>query len=336
MKINDIINKEYADVHAADIQKVYVSENLSNLILSYKEWIHSLNDERNISSYTNDWRYNSAIKKIKNWKYASEDITAFSLALTEFQDEKFFHYSGHFISSLINSDFEKTKQTNPYLIITELLQKPKNEILNFDQLGFLGVDNNGANISIKGTVGSYLGFGMKKGNIYVKGDVLEHCAYSLEGGTILIDGDCGGFFGVDMSGGIVQVKGNQTSIMGDLMSGGKIEIFGNAGNIRMQNGGEIIVHKNIDSVGTEMKKGKVIIYGDAKSLGHSMEGGEIHLFGEQNNGKMMMNIKELHKSEKPTGGVIYHKEKRIFPQETIIEKYKRIIKKIGSLTKYKV
>ena len=93
------------------------------------------------------------------------------------------------------------------------------------------------NITLEGSAGAYLGFGLKNGTIHCKGNTQAFAACNMVSGLLKIDGNTGDFLGgassglrKGMRGGTVIVKGNAGDRVGDQMRRGLILIEGDAGN----------------------------------------------------------------------------------------------------------
>ena len=154
-----------------------------------------------------DNSYNAASSLVKDIKYFSKDVTAFSLALAELQDaEEFADRAGFFLSALVNNCSDRE-----FTIITQHLVKPLN---NF---GFENIKN----VTIYGDVGNSIGYNMKRGNITVKGNATDLAGAFMDGGALVVEGDAGDRVGEGMSDGAICLKGKYNSLC-SVMVGGRI------------------------------------------------------------------------------------------------------------------
>lgn len=202
-------------------------------------------------------------------QYSAKDVTDFSLALAEFQDEERFGMNaGLFLSVLINN----CKEDN-FTVITEHLVK------KLDSLGY----GNTKHIIIHGDVGHYVGKLMRGGTLMVKGNAGDRVGEEMEGGEIVIDGDGEGAIGSDMKGGTITINGCVRGYAGLSMKGGSILIKGDAaGNVGNHiQGGVITVQGDAGGwVGLSMDGGSITINGDAgEGIGAQMLEGEIVIGG---------------------------------------------------------
>lgn len=231
--------------------------------------------------------YEEALLLIKGIKYASKDVTEFSIMLPELiqNQEEFHHEAGTFLNALINNCEDKE-----FLIITEHLVEP---IAN---IGY----KNTKNIIVKGNSGDPLGQEMKGGKIIVEGDARSDVGREIEGGEIIIEGNAENYIGHLMKGGKIIVKGNVGQIVGESMRDGTIIIKGNArdrvgcgmgggkiiveGNARSDVGGRVVLADAVEGdIVTFFRKygGEIIVKGNAgRNVGGYMAGGSIYIYGE--------------------------------------------------------
>ena len=147
--------------------------------------------------------YMKTLSLIKSIRCSSKDITAFSLALTEFQErENFKEKAGIFLSALINNCSE-----TEFTAITEHLSK----LINY--LGYM----NTKNITVQGDVGDIVGCYMEKGLVTIHGNAEEFVGDGMKGGSITIKGDAGDNVGFGMKGGSITIKGNMGDDAGPYM-----------------------------------------------------------------------------------------------------------------------
>ncbi len=149
-------------------------------------------------------------------KYSSEDITAFSVELGEYQSKFEIFNAGIFISAMINVHFKKTQSQKEYRIITSHLEKA------IDNIGIL---NCGAKIRVDGDVGRNLGAKMKSGTITVEGNAGVLVGSSMHGGTISVR-NAGNCLGLSLHGGAIHVSGSSGKFIGENMQYGTIFLDG--------------------------------------------------------------------------------------------------------------
>ena len=192
-------------------------------------------------------------------KYTAKDIEQFSLALTRYQDDPYFEIKAGLYLSLLMKHCTEQDIT----IYTNHLEK---------DIPFLGRQNNGKHITVKGNVGTLVGDQMETGEIHVNGNAGDNVGNKMKGGRLVIDGNAGTEVGHGMENGQICVNANVGSYLGIIMEGGVIRVRGNAGKY----------------VG-RMKNGEIHIDGSMVSLGSKREGGNIYHKGIQivKNGKML-------------------------------------------------
>lgn len=134
----------------------------------------------------------------------------------------------------------------------------------------IGAEMTRGAITIEGSVGAYLGQGMRDGRIHVRGNAGIGAAMEMRGGEIAIDGDAGDFLGgarpgemKGMSGGLVIVRGAAGDRVGDRMRRGTIIVEGNLGGYaasRMIAGTVIALGLAIGPYpGFAMKRGSLVL-----------------------------------------------------------------------------
>ena len=172
MSLNDYLKKfEEQPVQEEREIEVVGTGNVEALCEAYEEYC-----EREISP----WMLNQSIcnELISELVYSSKDVTAFSIELAKYQQQKNFGYhAGSFLSSLMISSVE-----NDFTIITTQLKN------NIHWLGYNGNEN-----------------------IRVIGNVGDHAGYNKRSGRMIIEGDTGGL-GNRMTGGEIHVSGEIESL----------------------------------------------------------------------------------------------------------------------------
>ena len=191
-------------------------------------------------------RYEAAMDTIKNIYYSARDVENFSIALSEFEHEKYFSFkAGLFLTALITNSSERD-----FVIHTKhLSQKPD----------WLCLEN--------------------KNNVTVNGDVGTNFGASATGGVMIVDGNTGGLVGQEMKDGIIVVKGNADLALGNRLKGGVIIIKGDAENYAGHGmaDGLIIIEGNAGfELGSRMRGGEIHLEGRYKSLGEYFLGGRIY------------------------------------------------------------
>src|SRR3989338_2152937 len=246
--------------------------------------------------------YEVAVSIVSSINYSSVDVGKFSIALTEFQEEKdFFSKAGLFLSALINNGKDAS-----YTITTRHLEKP------IKYLGF----RNTKNITIIGDVGADAAYKMESGVMVINGNTGGGTGYEMQGGSLEINGNAGMRLGTKMKDGTISVKkdvraaagllmqggaivinGNANDHLGGLMEGGNIVVKGNAENsvgFEMKGGSIRVKNHVMDFCGKKMRAGKITVGSADNHVGNSMEGGRITAEGR------IGNIT----GEEMTGGVI--------------------------------
>ncbi len=256
------------EVRKADVQENAVLKELRNIYARFKY------GQDNV-----DTAYIRVLELISNLSVSAKDIECFTIALAEFQDEKWFaEKAGLMLSALINNGNEED-----YTISTKyLIARPQEAVIY--HLGF----RNTKNIIIEGNDITRVGHKMQRGTIIVKGDVSAYAALEMEGGTIIVEGYGDYAPGHGMRGGELIIKGDTGPYVGDSMTGGKIHVLGNVIS---------------ESAGKGMQGGVIIMEGNGGLwVAPVMRGGEIYLNGDY-----------ASIADNMYGGKIFHKGKLIFP-----------------------
>jgi formylmethanofuran dehydrogenase subunit C len=132
-------------------------------------------------------------------------------------------------------------------------------------------------------------------HIIIEGDVekLRRVGESMTDGKITVKGSIGHYVGFKMKGGNITIHGNVGLWLGGKMKNGTIEVFGNAGDCvggslrgekpgKGMKKGTILIHGNAGAeVGRGMKGGAILIDGNVGPLpGVDMAGGSIGVKGD--------------------------------------------------------
>jgi hypothetical protein len=210
------------------IRKTDVSE---DQVLAQMKQVWKAHDIPEIPGALETELYYELISNLSLPDYSSDDVEKLSLALAEFQNEKWFSYkAGIFLSALINKGKEKD-----YTIHTQHLEPPiyylgyrnrKNIIVEGDVGDHLGDSMKCGTIRVRGNGGTSVGNFMEGGLIIVEGNVKGNIGYSLEGGRIIVEGNASGCVGNGMNAGTITIKGLVNGDIGPSMSGGEIHIGG--------------------------------------------------------------------------------------------------------------
>jgi hypothetical protein len=233
----------YAPEAEQPVRAVQVTQNtvLEALKMAWREC-----DGRNSNGY---WLHHSdyvIIKKtIKPLKCSAEDIAKFSVALTEFQDEKDFDSkAGFFLSALINNCKE-----DKFVIPTSQFSVP---------LFYLGYKNK-KSITVEGFGGNYLGRRMADGIIIVNGNAGWCTGQNMAGGHIRINGHVADSVGAEMKAGTIRVNGNAGFDAGHWMRGGTVVVHGSAGDDvgKWMAGGSLHINEGGIRISTRFRSGKI-------------------------------------------------------------------------------
>jgi formylmethanofuran dehydrogenase subunit C len=240
---------------------------------------------------------------------SAEDIELFSVALTDFLDEKRFPAkAGLFLSAMINLSKDEPIALDVTHIPVKLRFlgiKNRKDVIVTGDLGEYSFERmeggsvvvhgstkraghglKGGSLTIHGNVRGDCGAYMEGGSIHVKGEagsesIERSIGHKMSGGRIAVEGYGGSWVGYGMKGGSITVKKNVNRGLGTSMGGGSITVMGRAlvdVGERMS-GGEITVHKTAISVGREMTGGRINIKERATVAGEYMRGGIIRITG---------------------------------------------------------
>ncbi len=147
---------------------------------------------------------------------------------------------------------------------------------SYRKLDNIGKELDGGTITVEGSAGAYLGFGMKSGNITVSNNANIYAACEMQGGFIQIEGNAGDFLGAalagnkqGMKGGMVLVKGDVGERAGDHMRRGMILVEGNAGaycGARMIAGTIAVMGQVGDYAGFAMRRGTLLFWHEPRLM----------------------------------------------------------------------
>ncbi len=137
------------------------------------------------------------------------------------------------------------------------------------QLICVGKEMTMGSITVKGTVGDFLGQSMRKGDITVHGDAGSWTGNGMSGGRINVNGNVLDYTGAGLPGdafgmtnGMINITGNAGDRVGDRMRRGIIIIQGKSGNYcgsRIHAGTIIALDKVGNHPGEGMRRGTVIL-----------------------------------------------------------------------------
>ncbi len=213
MKITDLIQTEYSEVTQTDIShlKGIRSSEVDELSSAFDTWFNS-------PSYRGDfWSGRTAENLVEHISYTQEDISIFSVRLS--LSEKYqnigrdsFEKEGIFFSALINAHYKKTKVKETYTLFLSD---------NCSDLGYLGINNDGATILIRGNAGFNVGENMYSGKIIVTGYSNIGAGIKMMNGEIHLEEALS--LGQHMLGGKIFAK-NVRGLIGAKMRGGEVHI----------------------------------------------------------------------------------------------------------------
>ncbi len=209
MKLNDILKTEYADVKENAQIDIQVAEEEHFLIEPFLQYL-KIDKSKGMIYELATWTVQIILDKTS---YTQKDITTFCLSLPLLEKKIDISDVGVFLSTLVNNHYEKTKETKPYILITQLLET---------KLQYLGWHTRGAEIEIIGDAGNNVGMEMVSGKIVVKGNVDLLCGNSMSGGTLIAE-KSGRSLGSFMNGGKIFVKDTDFGC-GTHMTRGEIHI----------------------------------------------------------------------------------------------------------------
>jgi hypothetical protein len=227
----------------ADVRE---DETLKGLICSWEKFV---------KGYPLYMGYLRALRMIAPIDYSSEDVTRFSMALAEYQDEEEFSVAaGEFLSALIN----RGKDDNFLITIEHLASTIRGlgrfNIKNLTILGDadrVGQEMSKGSIIIDGNAGDSVGAMMSGGRIVVNGNARFNAGGGLINVELLMPPPnpyfasqiMKGYPGLGMSGGILIIKGDAGKEVGRYLSGGEIHIEGDYWGISDEITGGRIYHK---------------------------------------------------------------------------------------------
>ena len=166
-----------------------------------------------------DYAYEEAFKIVRRMSYSAADVTHFSIALAEFQDdESICERGGTFLSALINA----SKETE-FKVLTNHLS------IRLDYLGYHLGSKITKNVVIQGDVGERVGDEMERGKIVVQGDAGDYVGSGMKGGELIIEGNAGQEAGDNMKGGKLVIGRYAGVGAGSEAKGGEIHLDGRHG-----------------------------------------------------------------------------------------------------------
>ncbi len=201
MKLTQQIEKEYASItpeRIAEIKTYSVPKEMPHALDIFLNNFCPKNSTFNNQTANFEYEISLAMIQVLSFNYTSENITSFSLALSSFEEHRYFYRTGIFLSALINVHQEKTKATQPYVLFTNYLNK---------KIAHLCMNN--------------------KSIIQIIGDCGISCGFQMESGTIIVEGSTESRVGEHMCNGEIHVKKNTAEIRGqNHFYGGKIIVYG--------------------------------------------------------------------------------------------------------------
>jgi formylmethanofuran dehydrogenase subunit C len=193
--------------------------------------LDSWNDVRIKDVNDSSRNYEMIVRSIRGIEYTTEDIMRFSLALTDFQDEKgFSERAGFFLSALINEGKDAEYVINVEHLpgqIDNLGQENRKIVTVIGDLGdYTGDSMKGGILTVKGNVGDLAGFCMEEGELRIEGSADDSVGSSMEGGRITVAESCGDDTAESMRGGELVIEGDVYGSIGYMMEGGVITVNG--------------------------------------------------------------------------------------------------------------
>ena len=153
--------------------------------------------------------YDNCCREFRRYGYLQGFVPIFCRKLEKYQDaHNFSAKAGFVLNAMINNCFG-----NDITIVTSHLEK---------RLDYIGYQNNGKRIMVKGSLGASTAQEMKKGRIHVAGNVGLFAAELMGGGELIVEQDTGRWTGMRMLGGTIRVNGKIGEGYGSDMEGGRI------------------------------------------------------------------------------------------------------------------
>ncbi len=218
MNLQKVIGKEYENIESEISSSLLFEKNkkVEKIIAAYNKFKSDNYQKKGFLPFSIREKIDEQIKVLYPFNYAPEDITTVCtyLEITEPNEELAI---GTFLSKLINYHYEKNQYKGEYILILHHFDPP---------LIYVGLENAGATIIVKGDVGDSCGREMTNGILRILGNAKNNCGDAMKGGELIVEnaGNCAGLL---MSGGTLRIQENAGENIGDLMKNGTIFIQGN-------------------------------------------------------------------------------------------------------------
>ncbi len=271
MNLQNMLEKEYENVLAEDTSILKTQEtNEIYLLNKYLTW-----NEEEKNKGTVEQTFKTLFNLFLNDSFNRETITKISI-LKDPKGKDLSSICGFFYSALIYLDYQKTKTTEPYVLITT------DKTILPERIGFA---NNGAKINVIGSAGLCAAQQMSAGELNISEDALHSIGIDMTGGTVSVKGNCEGMTGAFLKGGEIIIHGKSGEETGYGMNNGIITVFGSCADKLGRNmfNGRINVHGRINgTVGVNMRDGEIYAYKNIPHISDSIYAdGKIFFRGER-------------------------------------------------------
>lgn len=227
---------------------------------------------------------------------SAELVTRLSFALSAYQNEPSFEWSGVFLTALIDRVHQCTGQ-NEYVLILHQLEK---------KINYLCLDSSDVSVTVHGDLGENTAEDMQSGVLHVHGSVGHNAGSFMTGGALIVEG-CSGSIAQHASNCFIHVKKDVDYFVAMSMYSGTVLIDGTVnGDVgRSLISGKVHVRGDVSLVvGEEMRGGRIIVDGNVDTAGYKLKGGTIHI-----NGRYVR-----HSRARTGTGKIYHKGRQVWPR----------------------
>lgn len=141
-----------------------------------------------------DWSYELAEDTVKEINYTKYELQPFCEQLPYYEQDKWFHWIGFYLSALINKIIKKDEEIKIYLPNTNI------------RIDLIGSSFEIGKLIVFGNTGRWTGFKMKGGEVVINGDTEDFTGYGMAQGRITIKGKAKGYTGEKMVGGKISAK----------------------------------------------------------------------------------------------------------------------------------
>ncbi len=231
MNLIQTINEEYSSIEESTKETLHIdNRNVSNIISAYKRFLDNLSHSREtFISEKEAHEIGMFSVPYEKMQYTPEDITSFSLELEQFQSEKFFLWTGMFLTELVLAHHRFNQSQEKYVLLLNQLGKKIHYVGN--NLGHWdsGVKQPFSNLLVHGDVGDYFCQDMKQGNVTLIGSAGDNVGRYAKAKSITVQGNVGNGLGSCSKGIHILVEGNAGNSIGGMMNGGSITVTGETG-----------------------------------------------------------------------------------------------------------